>query len=39
MKRAFTVILITLMTLFWGGVASAGSISDRDWQGGPPNCC
>lgn len=39
MKRALAVILVVLMALFAGGTASAGSFNDRDWQGGPPECC
>lgn len=39
MKRTLAVILLALVTLFAGGAATANSFNDRDWQGGPPDCC
>ena len=39
MKRTFALILVALVALFAEGAASANSLSDRDWQGGPPECC
>lgn len=39
MKRTLAVVLVALVTLFAGGAASANSLTDRDWQGGPPECC
>ena len=39
MKRMLAVILVALVALFAGGSANAASFSDRDWQGGPPDCC
>jgi hypothetical protein len=37
MKRALAVFLVALVTLFAGGGAAIAA--ERDWLGGPPDCC
>lgn len=39
MKRSLAVFLVALVALFAGSGTASADFTDRDWNGGPPDCC